>query len=231
MGWGRRSISGSDRGVVLVHGLWHDPGHFGRVAAHLRREGVRVAVPELHRGSLTADTAAVQMVVDAMGRPPVVLGHSYGGSVITGLTGIAHLVYLAAFVPTDSESAAQLGGGSHLVDPLVRPRPDGRTELDPVGAAAALYDGCSTEDAARAVALLRPQAPGHGRGVPQRTAWREVPSTYVICAADRAVDPALQRRLASRCGTVITWLTGHCPFWSRPRLVAGLLLTLITDVR
>jgi pimeloyl-ACP methyl ester carboxylesterase len=220
-----------DRGVVLVHGLWHDPGHFAEVAGRLRRHGVEVAVPELHRGSLTADTAAVQTVVDAMVQPPVVLGHSYGGSVITGLTTVAHLVYLAAFVPAEDESAAQLGGGSHLVDPLVRPRPDGRSELDPVAAVAALYGDCSAADAARAVALLRPQDPGHGRDVPQRVAWREVPSTYVVCAADRAVDPAVQRRLASRCTTVLTWPTGHSPFCSRPKLVTDLLLALQADPR
>jgi hypothetical protein len=186
-------------------------------------------VPQLHRGSLAADTAAVQMVVDGMDRAPVVLGHSYGGCVITGLSGIAHLTYLAAFVPTSSESAAQLGGASHLVDPLVQHRPDGRTELDLAGATAALYGDCTTEDAAQAIALLRPQAPGHGRGRPQRTAWREVPSTYVICAADRAVDPSLQQRLATRCTTTITWPTGHSPFWSHPRMVANLLLALIAD--
>lgn len=95
--------------VVLVHGLYHCPEHFGAVAEGLRADGTQVAVPELHRGSLAADTAAVQAVVDALPVPPVVLGHSYGGSVITGVRGVAHLVYLAAFVPDASESAASLG--------------------------------------------------------------------------------------------------------------------------
>jgi pimeloyl-ACP methyl ester carboxylesterase len=83
------------------------PADSDLVAARLRERGITVAAPELHRGSLAADTRTVQEVVDAL-TPAVVLGHSYGGSVITGLTGAAHLVYLAAFVPDAGESAASL---------------------------------------------------------------------------------------------------------------------------
>jgi hypothetical protein len=180
--------------VVLVHGLWHQPRHFDEVARRHRQAGVEVAVPELHRGSLAADTAAVQQVVDRMSRPPIVLGHSYGGSVITGLTGIAHLLYVAAFVPTEHESAAA-PGGPHLVDSIVRHRPDGRTELDPNGAASTLYGDCSPDDAARAIALLRPQAPGHGRGIPERAAWRTVASTYVSATTPLSPSAAIVTRL------------------------------------
>ena len=219
-------VANGARTVVLVHGLWHQPHHFDQVARRLRQADVDVAVPELHRGSLVADTAAVQKVVDAMSGPPIVLGHSYGGSVITGLTGIAHLVYLAAFVPTEEESCAALGG-PHLVDSIVRRRPDGRTELDPIGALPTLYGDCPPDDAARAVTLLRPQATGHGRGIPERAAWRTVPSTYVICTDDHAIDPALQQRLATRCGVILSWATSHSPFCSRPELVVDLLTKLL----
>ncbi|NEE07655.1 alpha/beta fold hydrolase, partial [Streptomyces sp. SID7499] len=84
--------------VVLVHGLYHRPEHFGRVAEPMRTAGIEVVVPELHRGSLSADTAAVQAAVDSLAEPPLVLGHSYGGSVITGVRGAGQLVYLTAFV-------------------------------------------------------------------------------------------------------------------------------------
>ena len=209
--------------VVLVHGLWHDPAHFDLVAAPLRAAGVEVAVPELHRGSLAADTAAVQAVVDEMAAPPVVLGHSYGGSVITGLTGVAHLVYVAAFVPDHGESAASLGGPDAPVGAVVRRRPDGWSEVDPDRAAQALYADCPDDLAAWALALLRPQAPGCARGVPERTAWRTTASTYAVCTQDRAVEPDLQRRLARRCTTSREWPTSHSPFISRPDLVLDVL--------
>jgi len=209
--------------VVLVHGLYHVPAHFDAVAASLRAAGGRVVVPELHRGSLTADTAVVQEAVDGLGEPPVVLGHSYGGSVITGLRGVRHLVYLAAFVPDAGESAASLGGGSPALRDAILPAPGGATRLDPAGAAHAFYGDCPAPYAARATGLLRTQGPGHGWGVPERQAWRVTPSTYIVCALDRAVDPALQRRLATRCTHVQEWPTGHCPFTGRPELLVALL--------
>lgn len=206
-----------------MHGLWHDPAHLDLVAAPLRAAGVEVVVPALHRGSLAADTAAVQAAVDQVADPPVVLGHSYGGSVITGLSGAAHLVYVAAFVPDHGESAASLGGADAPVGAAVRRRPDGWSEIDPDRAVEALYADCSPDLAAWARSLLRTQAPGCARGAPERTAWRTTASTYAVCAADRAVEPSLQRRLARRCTTSREWPTSHSPFISRPDLVLDLL--------
>ncbi|MCL6281802.1 alpha/beta hydrolase [Streptomyces albidoflavus] len=183
-------------GVVLVHGLYHQAGHFGVVAAGLRRVGVEVVVPELHRGSLREDTRVVQEAVDGFGVAPVVVGHSYGGSVITGVRGAGHLVYLAAFV------------------------------LD----AGVLYDDCPAPLARRAVGLLREQGPGCGRGVPERQGWRTTPSTYVVCARDRAIDPGVQRRMAARCGEVREWPTGHSPFVGRPELVVGLVREVLAGI-
>ncbi|MGW6578212.1 alpha/beta fold hydrolase [Streptomyces globisporus] len=213
--------------VVLVHGLYHRPEHFAVVAEGLRADGTEVAVPELHRGSLAADTAAVQAVIDALPEPPVVLGHSYGGSVITGVRGAAHLVYLAAFVPDAQESAAGLGGASQQLKDAIVVEPDGSTALHPGLAIDALYGDCPAPLAARAVGLLRAQGPGCGRGVPQHHGWKETPSTYVICAQDQAVDPGLQQAMASRCTDVRVWQTGHSPFVGQPDLIVELLRELL----
>ncbi|MCX5402421.1 alpha/beta hydrolase [Streptomyces sp. NBC_00335] len=215
--------------VVLVHGLYHRPEHFGVLAQRLRADGTRVVVPELHRGSLAADTAAVQAVVDALPEPPLVLGHSYGGSVITGVRGAAHLVYLAAFVPDTGESAASLGGASQQLRDAIVAEPDGSTTLHPGLAAATLYGDCPEPLAARALALLRAQAPGCGRGVPRLHSWKETPSTYVVCAQDRAIDPGLQRRMAARCTEGREWQTGHSPFVGRPGLIVELLRELLAS--
>ncbi|MFJ3518752.1 MULTISPECIES: alpha/beta hydrolase [unclassified Streptomyces] len=213
--------------VVFVHGLYHRPEHFAAVAEQLQDAGTEVVVPELHRGSLLADTAAVQAAVDALQEPPVVLGHSYGGSVITGLRGARHLVYLAAFVPDAGESAAGLGGASPQLQDAISPEPDGSTRLHPDRAAAVLYGDCPEPLAARAVDLLRAQAPGCGRGVPERHSWKHTRSTYVVCAQDRAVDPGLQRTMATRCTDVREWQTGHSPFVGQPRLVVRLMQELL----
>ncbi|MFE2292361.1 alpha/beta hydrolase [Streptomyces sp. NPDC059452] len=218
--------------AVFVHGLYHRPEHFAAVAAGLRAEGIAAVVPELHRGSLAADTAAVQAAVDALETPPLLLGHSYGGSVITGVRGARHLVYLAAFVPDVGESAAALGGASPQLRAAIMPTagPEGTTLLHPGRAAGVLYGDCPGPLAARAVGLLRSQGPGCGRGVPERHSWKRTPSTYVVCARDRAIDPALQRTLATRCTGMREWRTGHSPFVSRPALVVGLVRELIAGV-
>ncbi|MFD6275340.1 alpha/beta fold hydrolase [Streptomyces sp. NPDC060209] len=213
--------------VVLVHGLYHCPEHFAVVAERLRAAGTDVVVPELHRGSLPADTAAVQAAVDSLHEPPVVLGHSYGGSVITGLRGAGHLVYLAAFVPDAGESAAGLGGAAPQLQEAIRPEADGFTSLHPGRAVDTLYGDCPGPLADRAAGLLRAQAPGCGRGVPERHSWKHTPSTYVICGQDRAIDPVLQRKMALRCTDAREWQTGHSPFVGQPGLIVELLQGLL----
>ena len=74
-----------------------------------------------------------------------------------------------------------------------------------------------------AVALLREQGPGCGRGVPRRQGWKDTPSTYVVCARDRAIDPAVQRMMARRCTASQEWPTGHSPFVACPRRLVALL--------
>jgi hypothetical protein len=105
--------------------------------------------------------------------------------------------------------------------------PDGSTTLHSGLAIDTLYGDCPEPLAARAVGLLRSQAPGCGRGVPQHHSWKETPSTYVICAQDRAIDPGLQRTMASRCTDVREWQTGHSPFVGQPDLIVELLRGLL----
>ncbi|MEU1519419.1 alpha/beta hydrolase [Streptomyces sp. NPDC005811] len=213
-------------GAVLVHGLYHRAEHFALVAQGLHAAGAHVVMPELHRGSLRADTAAVQAAVDALDEPPVVLGHSYGGSVITGLRGAAHLVYLAAFVLDAGESAARVGGATRRLRDAIVSAPDDSTFIRRDAAADVFYADGPEDRAAWAVDLLRVQAPGCGRGVPERQSWKHTPSTYVVCTRDRAIDPELQRVLAQRCTSVREWPTGHSPFVVRPELVVDLVLEL-----
>lgn len=216
------------RSVVLVHGLWHQGAHMSLLAAELRRRGIDTHTPTLHRGSLDAYTAAVQAVVDACPSPPLVLGHSYGGAVITGLSGARSLVYVAAFVPTTDESCASLGGA--LVNGAMRRDSGGGTVIDPCLARAALYADADAETAAWAVGLLIPQAPGHGRGIPRRAAWKEVRSHYIVCANDRAVDPEIQRSLAPRCTAAGELGADHSPYISRPEVIADIIVAELTAI-
>ncbi|MFD5024378.1 alpha/beta fold hydrolase [Streptomyces sp. NPDC058373] len=71
---------------------------------------------------------------------------------------------------------------------------------------------------------------GCGRGVPERQGWRTTPSTYVVCARDRAIDPETQRRMAARCTEVREWPVGHSPFVGRPELVVGLVREVLAGL-
>jgi pimeloyl-ACP methyl ester carboxylesterase len=214
--------------VILVHGLWHQPAHFDRLSDVLRRQGTTVHVPLLHRGSLAADSAAVQEVVDACADRPVVLGHSYGGSVITGLERVGHLVYLAAFVPAAGESGALLGGAGALVNHAVQQNDDGTTSIKPEMAGDVLYADCTAAESAWATSLLVRQRPGHGRGVPEHIAWDSTETTYILCEEDKALDPGLQKRMARRCGTTVSMASSHSPFISRPAELAETVFGIVS---
>jgi len=172
------------------------------------------------------DTAAVQQVVDACHIPPVAVGHSYGGSVITGLQRVRRLVYVAAFVPAAGESGALLGGPGAPINSALQHNGDGSTSIQPELAREVLYDDCTDADASWATALLVPQQPGHGRGIPERTAWQSLGSTYVLCEEDKALDPGLQECMARRCGTKVSIKAGHSPFISRPADVARVIMSV-----
>ena len=105
---------------------------------------------------------------------------------------------------------------------------DGSTVVDPTVAAEVFYADCSPGDQAEAIANLRPQAMTAGLEVPSRVCWRDVASTYVVCADDQAVDPELQRRFATRASGQMEWASSHSPFLSHPEKVVDLLSGLAT---
>jgi pimeloyl-ACP methyl ester carboxylesterase len=174
-------------------------------------------------------------VIEGVGGPVVVCGHSYGGCVITeaaaGLPSVTHLVYLCALMLDLGESAMQSADvevppGSTDLEHAITVGDDGTIRLDPDLAIAAFYADVEPESADAAVALLTPQ-PGttFGEGV-SAVAWREIPSTYVVCTEDRAIPVVVQRALAERAASAIEWPTSHSPFLSRPHLVIDLLADL-----
>jgi pimeloyl-ACP methyl ester carboxylesterase len=110
-------------------------------------------------------------------------------------------------------------------------RADGRLVLRPQSARAGLFNDCTPDRADAAIALLRPLNPATGTQPVTGAAWHDIPSTYVRCTQDRLpyqpVAPAFREHAAS----VLTLPTGHCPQWSRPDLVAELLIRIVSQVR
>jgi pimeloyl-ACP methyl ester carboxylesterase len=228
---------------VLVHGAFHGPWCFEPLVAALARRGRSCTTPELPLTSLAADAAAVTRALDrianeAAGRSAgrvVLLGHSYGGAVVTAAGGhpvVERIVLLTALAPDDGEAP---NGGPVEIAPAflsaLRPSATGSLEVDPARAAELFYPDADPAAAAAAAARLRPGNTGVSGEKIARAAWRDRPTDYVVCADDPIILARSQRALAARTGAKVHELPGdHSPFLARPEALAALLVEIADDV-
>lgn len=226
--------------VVLVHGAWHGAWCFDRVVPLVRQAGVTTSAVDLPGTGFAADVASVRSALDAVDGEAILLGHSYGGAVVTEAgthASVRHLVYLCAFAIGENESCVTAASGEPDVAAISHDgRPnlaaamiqhdDGTSTLTREGARSCLYSDVDEDTFEWAYGHLRAQRNASLSAMPGDVAWRTEPSTYVVCAEDQGVHPDLQRIMARRCTEAVEWPTGHSPFASRPDLVADLLIGL-----
>jgi pimeloyl-ACP methyl ester carboxylesterase len=224
--------------LVLVHGAFHGPECFEMVRPFLDEQGVRTIAPRLPLGTLDDDAAAVVATLDAVGGPKLLLGHSYGGAVVSqasaGRDDVAALVYLAALVPDEGESTGELV--PEMMDspivPALRATDDGRVEVDPALAHSIFYPDTDPVAAAPWVARLRSGDPAGTTGRCGPVGWHDRPVWYVICEDDPIIGAGLQRRFAERAGARVLGIPGdHSPFIARPNELAEALVQIWSDVR
>lgn len=215
-------------GAVLVHGLWHGAWCWNDVRRELTKRDVDSAAVELPLRDLASDVSATWKAIDAFGRRTVLVGHSYGGAVITAAGNhplVRELVYLAAFQLDDGESVSRTRPGRELPETRLAEamRMSGdEVALDPELGPALLYSNAPADVAAAAAARLRAVHRLLFRGVPDVIAWKSVPSTYVVCADDRVVHPELQRAMAARATRSQEWWRSALPRRSPGRARRGL---------
>jgi pimeloyl-ACP methyl ester carboxylesterase len=219
------------RGVLLVHGAWYRSSLWSGVARRLVALGIPVGIADLHRGSLAADVEAATLALDAMETtsPVIACGHSYGGTVITGLdpAKVAHLVYMAGPMPDVGETSLGLLASepTGLVAAL-QEQGTGTTVIDPNLAGDLLFSQLDAERRTVNIEALAPQVMAAGREALTRIAWRTRPSTYVVCSEDRGVSPVLQRRLSERATNVVVLPSDHFVFLSHEDDIVELLRRL-----
>lgn len=218
--------------ILFVHGAlvrdadwwWH------RMVEPLDALGHRTAAVELPScgagGDLYADADAVSRAVEAADEPVVLVGHSYGGTVVTDAGGdAAHLVYVASVLADETQPDGGFGGPA----PWVRPgREDGTVELVVDDELRRLFfSDCDDATWAQAATRAVPQTAAAFGQPPRQVAWRAVPSTYVVCVEDGAIPADAQRGYAARAGAVVELATGHHPFLSAPDLFAAALARIV----
>jgi pimeloyl-ACP methyl ester carboxylesterase len=215
--------------VVLVHGGFVDGSGWQQVHDLLTRDGFTVAVVQNPTLSLADDVAVTRRAIDAQGGPVVLVGHSYGGAVITEAgnhDNVAGLVYIAAFAPDQGESVGSLIAGfpQDGPQPPILPPQDGFLLLDRDKFAASFAADVSPELAAFMADAQVPwgvDAPG---GTISEAAWRSKPSWYLVASDDHMIPPPAQRTMAERIGATVTETPGsHAVYVSNPAAVASLI--------
>jgi pimeloyl-ACP methyl ester carboxylesterase len=225
----------ADPTIVLVHGAFADASSWSRLYAELAGDGLVIkAPPNPLRGVTVDDAAYTKGVIEQIGGPVLLVGHSYGGAVITA-SGVADnvvgLVYVAAFAPDEGEDLTTLQSKfpAPAAGPYIKPSPlpDGGTEfsIDPGGFHEVFCADLSDAQAAFMAVSQRPiSGVAFGEKAPA-AAWRTRPSWAVLPTSDGAIHPDVHRFSYDRMGATVTVVEGasHVVMLSRPAVVADVV--------
>ncbi|MFR9778449.1 alpha/beta fold hydrolase [Micromonospora sp. MS34] len=221
--------------VLLVHGVFAGSSSWNGVIPLLQRSGYPVLAAANPLRDLAGDSAYVSSIIDTIPGPVILVGHSYGGAVITNAArehdNVKALVYVAAFAPDAGESPLALTDkfpGSQLSSALITrpfPLPDGSTGYDGYVDPARFHEVFAADLTRSTAALMavtqRPGSVGGLAGLSGAPAWKNLPSWYVIPAADQVIPPAAQRYMAQRAGSRVVEVrdASHVVMLSRPETV------------
>jgi pimeloyl-ACP methyl ester carboxylesterase len=217
--------------VVLVHGGFVDGSGWEGVYGLLKKDGYDVSIVQNPTLNLAGDVAATRQIIAQAKSPVVLVGHSYGGVVITEVGNdpkVSKLVYIAAFAPDKGESVASLikdPAPGAPVPPILPPQ-DGFLFLDKAKFAASF---AADVEPGKAQFMADSQVPwglGALEGAISLPAWKNKPSWYLVATDDRMIPPAAQRFMSKRAGAKVTESAGsHAIYVSRPEEVAAIIRT------
>jgi pimeloyl-ACP methyl ester carboxylesterase len=232
---GVQGMSTNATNIVLVHGLWADGSSWNKVIPILQKAGHRVIAVQLAAHSLADDVATVKRAIDLVGGPVTLVGHSYGGFVITNAAynnkNITGLVYVAAFAPDEGESTGNFVDVAKLPPGLLVFDSGGFAYLNPK-----MFHGAFVQDAnaTEAETLAAVQKPAHQSLLTEKSgppAWKQLPTWYQVSEGDHIIPPDAERMFAKRMNaTSISLNSSHASLVTHPAEIAELILNATKGV-
>src|SRR5437016_8637313 len=222
--------------IVLVHGGFVDGAGWRGVYDILKKDGFNISIVQNPTISLAGDVGATRLVIDSQPGPVLLVGHSYGGVVITEAgtdPNVAGLVYIAAFAPDKGESVSSLIKDSPPGAPVppILPPQDGFLFLD---RAKFHFSFAGDVDADTAAFMASSQVPWGVEalsGTITEPAWKTKPSWYLVSTEDRMIPPPAQRNMSKRAGSTVTEVAGSHPVHvSQPKPVAAFIEKAANEV-
>lgn len=226
-------VHAAEPSVVIVHGAFADGSDFAKVVPILQARGIKVRVVQNSLESLAGDAAAATRAINAQPGKVVLVGHSWGGTVITEAgqnDKVAALVYVAAFAPDKGQATGEVGKDYPTPPGITKLQADadGYLSLPPDALA---QDFAQDVPAKQAAVMAATQGPIQGKAFGDKTtvaAWQSKPSWYIVSEKDRMINPDLERAMAKKIGAKVTSLpTSHVPQQSRPEDVAKVILDAV----
>jgi len=223
--------------IVLVHGGFVDGSGWEGVYKMLRKDGYTVSIVQNPTISLADDVVATKRIIAAQNGPVILVGHSYGGVVITEAGNdpkVAGLVYIAAFAPDKGESVSTLikdPPPGAPVPPILPPQ-DGYLFLDKAKFPASFAADVDAETAAFMADSQVPWGVDALSGTISEPAWKTKPSWYLVATDDKMIPPPAQRFMSKRAGSTVVEAAGsHAIYVSKPNAVAALIEKAVTGVK
>jgi pimeloyl-ACP methyl ester carboxylesterase len=216
--------------IMLVHGAWADATCWSKVILRLQAKGFNVTAAQIPLTSLSDDVAVTRRLLSTVKEPTVLVGHSYGGAVITGTATetpqVTALVYITAFGLDEGESLESLAkqGPPSPGSTAIEPDPNGFLWINREKFHDSFAGGATPDEASVMAAVQKPLSFASFSGKETMPAWKTIPSWYLVCTDDKMIPPPAQEFMAKRMGaTVRSVASSHCPFMSHPEAVADII--------